>query len=147
MGHFILIGLIIIIFWIMARSLYYLLRVERSEHLIFSWQHFLILLYVYFILIFGFAIAYLALEVTGYNSVLIHDSPQNSESLAYIGNLLYFSTMTVLTVGYGDITPLGFAKLLASIQAIIGYLLPTAFFVSGLASTMEQSKRGKRGFF
>jgi hypothetical protein len=33
-----------------------------------------------------------------------------------------------------DITPLGFAKVLASIQALIGFLLPAAFVVSGLAS-------------
>jgi potassium channel LctB len=126
----------------MARSLFNLLRVDRSEYLIFSWEHFLILLFVYFVLIFGFTIVYLGLGIIGFKSVLIHDFPQDSPTIAYIGNLLYFSTMTILTVGYGDITPLGFAKLIASIQALIGYLLPAAFLVSGIASSMEQSKKG-----
>lgn len=126
----------------MAKSLFHLLHVNRSAYLIFSWHHFLILLFVYFVLIFGFAIVYLALDLVGYKSVLIHDFPQDSPSIAYVGNLLYFSTMTILTVGYGDITPLGFAKLLASIQALIGFLLPAAFLVSGIASSMEQVKKG-----
>lgn len=143
MGLILLMSIIIITLWIMTRSLFNLLRMDRrSKYLIFSWEHLLILLFVYFVLIFGFAIVYLGLGIIGFKSVLIHDFPQDSPAIAYIGNLLYFSTMTILTVGYGDITPLGFAKLIASIQALIGYLLPAAFLVSGIASSMEQSKKG-----
>ncbi len=48
------------------------------------------------------------------------------ESLAHS---LYFSGVTLMTVGYGDVTPIGWGRLLALIEALIGYILPTAFFL------------------
>lgn len=43
---------------------------------------------------------------------------------------LHFSTVTFTTVGYGDITPLGVARLLAGSEAILGTALMALFIVS-----------------
>lgn len=45
------------------------------------------------------------------------------DNLAVVGNLTYFSFVTLTSVGYGDIVPLHpYARSLANIEAIIGQL-------------------------
>lgn len=47
-------------------------------------------------------------------------------------NLFYFSGVTLLSIGFGDLLPIGPARLFALLEAIIGLLLPTAFFVKSM---------------
>lgn len=47
-------------------------------------------------------------------------------------NLLYFSSMTLFTVGYGDIQPVGFARVIAVVEAFLGYLLPVLVVANGV---------------
>jgi potassium channel LctB len=42
---------------------------------------------------------------------------------------LYFSAITLFSVGYGDITPFGWARAVSIIEAMIGYLLPAVLVV------------------
>ena len=54
----------------------------------------------------------------------------------------YFSAVTQLTVGYGDITPAGAAKVVAPLQATLGWLLSLlviARFVSALPNIRKSS--------
>jgi len=51
---------------------------------------------------------------------------------------LYFSVVTFTTLGYGEYTPRGYAKLAASIQAILG--LGYFAFIVGVSSAMFYSK-------
>ncbi|OGJ57502.1 hypothetical protein A2881_03590 [Candidatus Peribacteria bacterium RIFCSPHIGHO2_01_FULL_55_13] len=54
-------------------------------------------------------------------------TPIGSESLwKSLGDSIYFSVITSTTVGYGDIIPQGFSKVLAAVQSVF------AFFVFGL---------------
>ena len=62
----------------------------------------------YFELMFWFGLVYLPLSLKGGCG---------------IGDAFYFSAVTQLTVGYGDITPLGAAKVIAPVQATLGWLL------------------------
>lgn len=45
-------------------------------------------------------------------------------------NLLYFSVVTFTTLGYGDMTPLGFARLIAAIEAFVGAFALALFVVA-----------------
>lgn len=57
-----------------------------------------------------------------------------------IGNLIYFSFVTLTTVGYGDITPLHpYARGLANVEAIIGQLYPATLLARLV--TLELSLR------
>jgi potassium channel LctB len=139
MGHFLLFLLSLPCTLLMTASVIHLCQIKRAECPLFSWQHFTILLMVYFILILGFSILYLGLSLLGYPSIASHGEQYiNSNGFYYIGNIIYFSSVTMLTIGYGDMTPLGLAKVFVVIQALLGYLLPAAFLVSGIASTMEK---------
>jgi len=53
----------------------------------------------------------------------------NPSELAGSGwRMLYFSAITITTVGFGDIVPLtGFARLLAGIEAVLGWILAGLF--------------------
>jgi hypothetical protein len=42
---------------------------------------------------------------------------------------LYFSVITFFTVGYGDMTPVGFCKLIAMLEAFSGVLIMSLFVV------------------
>lgn len=43
---------------------------------------------------------------------------------------LYFSGLTFTTIGYGDITPMGFARFLAVLEGLLGIVLSSALLVS-----------------
>ena len=43
---------------------------------------------------------------------------------------LYFSFVTFTTLGYGDIHPIGWCRLLAGVEAFIGALMMAAFTIS-----------------
>jgi potassium channel LctB len=51
---------------------------------------------------------------------------------------MYFSAITLLSVGYGDITPIGVGRWIAIVEALVGYTMPAAFVVH---TVMENEKR------
>ncbi len=61
----------------------------------------------------------------------------NLEPLRLIGNSLYYSVITSTTTGYGDIVPMGFSKVLSSIQCVVGYFV-LAVFVTKLVSQQQE---------
>lgn len=59
------------------------------------------------------------------------NSSQNglAHSLAF-GEAIYFSGITFTTIGYGDISPIGLARLLAILEGICGISIMSSFLVS-----------------
>ncbi len=81
---------------------------------------------IYFILMIGFALIFFLLAEVGF--VLLHDlSLQKGTSFERFFHAVYFSGVTLMTIGYGDITPVGIGRAIALFEAFIGYLLPAAF--------------------
>jgi hypothetical protein len=64
------------------------------------------------------------------------------DNLAVAGNLIYFSFVTLTSVGYGDISPLHpYARGLSNVEAIIGQLYPATL----LARLVTLELEGRRG--
>ncbi|MFS0752471.1 potassium channel family protein [Oceanobacillus sp. 1P07AA] len=96
----------------------------REGH--FSIEIFLAMIVVYITIMLGYGMIYFILSLEGI--VLVEHGELRQVSI--IGSLIhsvYFSGVTLLTIGYGDIIPLGIGRLIAVSQALIGYILPAAF--------------------
>lgn len=79
---------------------------------------------VYLLLGLAWGFLYLVIEVLFPGSFHLDQVSNNVQSMAYeIPQLLYFSFVTLTTLGYGDIVPINLtAKSLACIEAIMGQL-------------------------
>lgn len=82
-----------------------------------------------------FTFIYLFLEAVNIGKIVEHQgAPQLG--IYWIDQLtrtLYFSAITLFSVGYGDITPVGWSRLVAIIEATVGYILPAVITVQYLS--------------
>jgi len=139
-GLLITLAIIISLFGI-AMSLFLLVKKQPTYGRKISIQHFIVLLFVYANVTIGFGVLYIALELSGIPVLKESDSRETETLLHSIEDVLYFSGVTLLTVGYGDIIPLGIGRWIAMIQALIGYLLPAAFVVTTIIHNDERPRR------
>lgn len=77
----------------------------------------------------AFSLFFITLCAIGYFFIGVHDghtvavfnaSHSIWENLTQFGECLYFSVVTFTTLGYGDITPAGFGRLIAAVEAFTG---------------------------
>ncbi|WP_047981092.1 potassium channel family protein [Ornithinibacillus contaminans] len=137
--------LIAAVCYVISRSVYGFIQgkrkflgVEMRERM-FSTELFYTLIITYTIVIIGFGLIYFILSFEG---ILLVEGGELRQVSA-IGSMihsLYFSGATMLTIGYGDITPIGFGRLLALIEALIGYVLPTAFVLRLVQTNQERAR-------
>lgn len=128
---------ILLIAILLCGSLYAFIFGKAHERSYFSYEIFYTLLAVYFMVLTSFACLYFVLSFQG---VLLLDDGKLKELPLFetLAHSFYFSGVTLMTVGYGDITPVGWGRLLALVESLIGYILPPAFFLK-----IWQEKGGK----
>jgi potassium channel LctB len=128
MENFLLLGSMGLIVVGIASSLHSFWTNPSRRHYL-SLQNLIVLIYVYLILLLGFGLAYMILDLLQFTALTKDGEPISGSFLERLESSLYFSAVTVLTVGYGDVTPIGIGKWVAMLEAMIGYLLPAAFVV------------------
>jgi hypothetical protein len=97
-----------------------------------------VLLYLCIGLVFVSLFCFVALgEPKAFNGLApLHDN------LAVAGNLIYFSFVTLTSVGYGDIVPVHpFARGLANVEAIIGQLYPATLLARLVTLELEHRRQ------
>src|SRR5699024_6766320 len=100
----------------------------------FSLEVFYMLLVTYSIVIVGFGLIYFILSFEG---MILIEGDGIVDSFMHS---FYFSGVTLLTIGYGDITPVGIGRWVAIFEALIGYVLPTAFVLRIVHHSYDQSR-------
>ena len=137
-----MIGLICIIMikslldFVNGKNIYFKMKLKESH---FSKELFYAFLIIYSIVITGFALIYFILSFQGI--VLVeHGELQQVNLVGSLIHSFYFSGVTLLTIGYGDIIPVGIGRLIALVEALLGYVLPTAF-VLRLVQTRQSDHR------
>lgn len=111
---------------LIAGSLRQIFLSLEFEHKIFSFQLFLSILLLYLIVLIGFGIIYLCFITQGFS---IYEDSSQPYPLGWVEEMLrsmYFSGVTLFTVGYGDMVPVGLGRWIAISEAMIGYSLPAA---------------------
>ncbi|WP_106494564.1 potassium channel family protein [Lentibacillus sp. Marseille-P4043] len=113
-------------------------QVEMRESR-FSAEIFYTLLVIYSIVIIGFGLIYFILSL--HHITLVENGELKEVSIfGTFVHSFYFSGVTLLTIGYGDITPIGIGRLIALVEALIGYVLPTAFVLKLVQNSQEGRK-------
>jgi potassium channel LctB len=92
-----------------------------------SIENFLFLVTLYATLMIGFGMIYMLLEMKGFLVVLEENKILVGDFFVRLETFIYFSGMTLFSVGYGDISPIGLGRVVAVIEALIGYTIPAAF--------------------
>jgi potassium channel LctB len=92
-----------------------------------SLENFLVLAVVYTIITLGFALIYLLFDIQGYPIVRDGFITEGDGFWMRLESSFYFSAMTLFSVGYGDIYPMGVGRMIAVFEALIGYTIPAAF--------------------
>jgi potassium channel LctB len=62
-----------------------------------------------------------------------------------IGRTVYFSAITLFSVGYGDLIPVGWSRLIAIMEATIGYILPAVITVQYLGLMRSPVNKWRKG--
>ncbi|MEK4520930.1 potassium channel family protein [Psychrobacillus sp. FSL W7-1493] len=135
----ILMGLTILF---MVTTLYYFFSGHKYKKSYFQSTLFQKLFFAMLGITFGFAVLYYLLSMEG--DVVRVSTEEGKDGGENFLDYLYFSGVTILSVGYGDLVPVGKARFFALIQAAIGLLLPTAFFIRALDEKEGSSGDGAK---
>ncbi|WP_110926520.1 potassium channel family protein [Bacillus massiliglaciei] len=84
---------------------------------------------LYATILIGFALIYLVFELKNHSVILDTGNRIEGGFTDQLRTSFYFSAMTMFSVGYGDVSPIAAGRLIATIQAFIGYTLPAAFVI------------------
>lgn len=119
----------IIVLFIIMSSFGSLWRTNHQKWQYVSLENILLFLMIYITIIIGFGLLYTILEDYGYLLLKENGVYIVGGFIDKLQSGLYFSAITILSVGYGDIIPIGAGRWLAVIEALIGYTIPAAFVV------------------
>ena len=72
--------------------------------------------YGYLLIAVGFGLTYAAIDAYVPGALSVGDGGET------LSTYIYFSLVTMTTLGYGDLQPLGWARVFAALEALLGYL-------------------------
>ncbi|HEU5141348.1 MAG TPA: potassium channel family protein [Bacillales bacterium] len=93
-----------------------------------------VLFMLYLNIILSFAVIYMILDYTDIGPIVDHYRTHVKAKTWFDPLLkpLYFSAITLLSVGYGDLTPFGLSRIISVFEAMIGYILPATVAVQAV---------------
>ncbi|WP_120189633.1 potassium channel family protein [Ammoniphilus oxalaticus] len=86
---------------------------------------------LYLNIVLSFSLLYLFLDYFQLGPIVDHYASETHQNQGFdrLSRSIYFSAITLMSVGYGDVTPLGWSKGVAIIEALLGFILPPALVV------------------
>lgn len=131
--------LMTLIIFCMVMSIRTIFIEEKSEKK-FSMENLIWIANLYGTILIGFALIYLLFELNHYPVILDSGMRVSGDFFKQLETSFYFSAMTMFSVGYGDVSPIGIGRIIAAIEAFIGYSLPAAFLIRAVIE-FEQHER------
>ncbi|SLL36991.1 Ion channel [Mycobacteroides abscessus subsp. abscessus] len=122
---YVLLALILFFIAMSLRTLFVPYRVKEKW---VSFENFMYLIFVYITIMIGFGLIYTLFQMNG---IPVYNDGQ-SPSLTYdffhtLHTSVYFSGVTLFSVGFGDLMPVGIGRMVVLVEALIGYTIPAAF--------------------
>lgn len=115
---------------IMFSSIRVILKHPVIRNQVIPFANLIALFIIYITMIAGFGLVYVSIILLG-KPILIENGAILLDTFHdLIQSTFYFSAVTLFSVGYGDITPIGFGRWIAAFEALIGYILPAIFVLS-----------------
>jgi potassium channel LctB len=121
--------LLMMIFTVLFMSIKSIWTINQNPHRYVSLENLFVLLALYLTVLIGFGLVYTVLQMKGYEVLLIKEKAADRDFFELLQDSLYFSATTLVTVGYGDIIPVGVGRWLAAAEGLLGYVLPAALIV------------------
>lgn len=100
---------------------------QSKEHQYVSLENFFVLIFLYFTMTVGFGLIYTILQINGYDVFVKNHNDTADGFFPILQDGLYFSATTLLSVGYGDVIPVGAGRWIAVVEALLGYIMPATF--------------------
>lgn len=89
-----------------------------------SLENLFVLIQWYITMMLGFGLIYMVLQLNGHNVFTTSANGTVNEHVSILQDSFYLSGITLLSVGYGDVTPVGIGRWIAIIEALLGYIMP-----------------------
>jgi potassium channel LctB len=97
-------------------------RGKVTRHI--SLENLFVLIQWYVTMMLGFGLIYMVLQMNGHNVFTSSANGTANECVSILQDSFYLSGITLLSVGYGDVTPVGIGRWIAIIEALLGYIMP-----------------------
>jgi potassium channel LctB len=105
-----------------------------------SLENLFVLIQWYITMMLGFALIYMVLQLNGHNVFNPSANETANECFSVLQDSLYLSGMTLLSVGYGDVTPMGIGRWIAIIEALLGYIMPAVLVARTMLDRDEANR-------
>lgn len=113
---------------------------SKLKYKLVSFENFLFLGYTYSVIMIGFGLLFMLLELKGFHVIVEQGALFSGSYIEKLGSAMYLSAITIFSVGYGDIVPVGIGRLLVILEALIGYTIPAAFVVKSFIDFEHNSE-------
>jgi potassium channel LctB len=105
-----------------------------------SLENLFVLIQWYITMMLGFGLIYMVLQLNGHNVFTPSANGTANECFSILQDSLYLSGITLLSVGYGDVTPMGIGRWIAIIEALLGYIMPAVLVVRTMMDRDEANR-------
>lgn len=103
----------------------------ERHRLSLNWPLYLYIFTVMFSLFLIFALIYYALSFQ--SPIYMDGNSGESVDEYHFSDILYYSGVTLLSIGYGDYTPLGVTRFLSLLEGFLGIVVPSVIFIKEMA--------------
>jgi potassium channel LctB len=122
--EYVLLGFVVIVLFVSIASVW-ITQSKNNQYI--SLENFFVLILLYFTMMVGFGLIYTTLQMNGYRVFIKNIDGTTGEFFNILQDSLYLSATTLLSVGYGDIIPVGMGRWIAVMEALLGYIIPATF--------------------
>lgn len=118
---------VIVVCMVMSLRTLFIPSTLKEKHL--SVKSLMYIMSVYATIMIGFALIYVLFYENGYFVFSENGDVITGDYKFMLKTSLYFSGVTIFSVGFGDISPVGVGRFIAIVEALIGYSIPAAYVV------------------